>query len=822
MRTRNSKLINFILEFSQIVLVFLGVYSALMCSGTSLGLTYDRRLLALIMIGASVLFYGLFTVLETFHNGKFYGILGITLFYVVLGIRFMGALKKGFVTIVNSFLKEFMNYTGSSLSLLSYNDSETASVNFCTSLILILVGVYLIAVISAFFYRRRRSVVFIVGTVPFVLLPLFVGKLGYFSNLFTYLIVAIAVVGTRHLRTDATDRRMRQKLSIILMLVGLAAGAVSYAYMPPSRYDGGKKRITQMKNSMLALVSWDAEDVWSWVKAYFNEDAIDYGKVGKKDQLVYSGETMLKISGDLNAEHGLYLKSYTGDTYEKNKWTSLRKNDEYKQELAALEAEGLSPDNWHIRLRNELGDSETSGVDNIWYAGTLTIRNIAFGYGNYLIPYEPSSGYKAEDNGRSTIEIPGIHYAIEYYTVYPQVMKRDFYKQDYSLANALFWDSNKTERQKTTEFVRKYYLQVPDSVNTVCNEFKAYLEENGDLEAKYKSGSADEADLVRAVKQYIMSDTTYTLAPGRTPSGKETVEYFLRENKKGYCTYYATAAAVLLRSVGVPTRYVEGMYVKPNELAQGAKGKEVSVPDNDAHAWIEVYTEKYGFVPVEVTPGQGEQDEDTSIDPPTDDNKDNANQNNNNNSDSSTATEKPETATPTPTVTETPEESMTFDDIDGNEDEPEEEAAQAGQSTGKKVIYRILEILAVLIVIIAALEVQRRLRQHLFLRNQKNVKPKRRIRMIYHRLLPVFIGRGVLFRGQTMAGYTADIAGAMQIPEEDIKEFVELLYHARFGPDSITKEQTERFFETYTQIRQKAYGDAKIIKKLYYMYIMAL
>ena len=819
MRTRNSKLINFILEFSQIALVFLGVYSALMCSVTSLGLTYDRRLFALIMMGASVLFYGLFTVLETFHNGKLYGLIGITLFYVVLGIRFMGALKKGFVTIANSFLKEFMNYTGSSLTLLSYKDSETASVNFCTSLILILLGVYLIAVISAFFYRRRRSAVFIAGTIPFVLLPLLVGKLGYFSNLFTYLIVAVAVIGTRHLRTDATDRRMRQKLSLILVLVGLIAGVVSYAYMPPSRYDGGKKRITQMKNSMLALASWEPGDVWSWVKAYFNDDAIDYGKVGKKDQLVYSGETMLKISGDINTEYGLYLKSYTGDTYEKNKWSSLRKNEEYKQELAVLEAEGLSPDNWHITLRNQLGDSETSGVDNVWNTGTLTIRNLAFGYGNYLVPYEPGSGFKSEDNGRSTIEIPGIHYAVEYYTVYSQVMKRDFYKQNYSMANALFWDSNKEQRQKMTDFVNKYYLQVPDSVSAVCEEFKAYLKNNGDLETKYKAGSADAADMVRAVKQYIMADTSYTLSPGRTPSGKETVEYFLKENKKGYCTYYATTAAVLLRSVGVPTRYVEGMYVPKEQLAQIAENNEVSVPDKDAHAWIEVYTDYYGFVPVEVTPGQGEQDEDTSAG--------SSDQGNNSGSDAgtdsggNTTSEEPETATPTPTVTETPEESMTFDDIDGNEEEAEN-GAQSEQSGSRKVLYRILEIAGILIVIAAILELQRRLRRHLFLKNQENAKPKRRIRMIYHRLLPVLIGRGVLFRGQSMAVYTADIARAMRIPEADLEEFVQLLYYAGYGPDDITKEQADTFFDTYQKIRQKAYADANIIKKLYYMYIMAL
>ena len=50
------------------MLVFLGVYSALMCMATSLELTFNRGIFFLIMLIASVLFYGLFSVLETFLN----------------------------------------------------------------------------------------------------------------------------------------------------------------------------------------------------------------------------------------------------------------------------------------------------------------------------------------------------------------------------------------------------------------------------------------------------------------------------------------------------------------------------------------------------------------------------------------------------------------------------------------------------------------------------------------------------------------------------------------------------------------------------------
>ena len=92
------------------MLVFLGVYSALMCTASSLDMIYDGKLCLLLLFAASIVFYGLFTVLETFHKGKLYGLIGITMFFLALVIRFKGALLKGIVSAANSFLKEFMNY----------------------------------------------------------------------------------------------------------------------------------------------------------------------------------------------------------------------------------------------------------------------------------------------------------------------------------------------------------------------------------------------------------------------------------------------------------------------------------------------------------------------------------------------------------------------------------------------------------------------------------------------------------------------------------------------------------------------------------------
>lgn len=822
MRTRNNKLINFILEFSQIMLVFLGVYSALMCSATSLELIYDNTLVIVMMFAASIIFYGLFTVLETFRKGKLYGIIGITLFFAVIAFRFMGALQKGFVNIANSFLKEFMNYTGTNLTLLSYTDIDGASIKFCTNLLLILLGVYLTAIISAFFYRRRRSVVFLAGTIPFVVLPLVVGRVGYYSNFFTYLVVAITIVGTRHLRTDATDRRMRQKLAIILMLTCLVCGGIFYAFIPPQRYENNVEKLTQAKNSLVALTSWEGEDVLTWLKAYFNGDAISYGKIGKKSEVTYTGETMLKLSGDVNSNYGLYLKGYVGDVYENNRWSSRKSDEDFKKDWKTLDDIGVTLENWHTQLRNELGDQETSGEDDIWKTGVLRVRNIAFGYGNYLVPCLPTGAYKSLENGRSTIDEPGIDYAVEYYLKYPAILRSDMLKGNYRMANGIFWGNNEAERELLKEFAEKYYLQVPESLNGVCVEFEQYLKEQNNLLERFQKGTASKSDIIQAVKTYITRDTSYSLSPGKTPSDRDSVEYFLKESKKGYCIYYATTAAMLLRSVGIPTRYVEGMYVSKEELKDCAPNEEIKVPDEDAHAWIEVFDEKYGFVTVEVTPGRGEEDMQNS-DSTNEKDKDDNNQTTEPSQENpvSEPEEQPQTVTPTPAVTQEPEESMVFDDIEGNE-EASEDAGNDEKTQNSGILSTILKIGILVILIVAAIEIQRRIRKHLFQKNMRTKKAKRRIRMVYLHLLPVWMRYSIAYRGQSMGELTREIVSAMELPEEDIAVFVELLFHARFGPDTISEEQLQEFDRIYQEIRKKAYDDAKLIRKLYYMYIMVL
>jgi transglutaminase-like putative cysteine protease len=79
---------------------------------------------------------------------------------------------------------------------------------------------------------------------------------------------------------------------------------------------------------------------------------------------------------------------------------------------------------------------------------------------------------------------------------------------------------------------------------------------------------------------------------------RDPVDDFLFGRKSGHCEYFASAAALLLRSVGVPTRYVNGFLGGE----WNAVGHHVTVRQNRAHAWVEAYLGELGWMRVDATP----------------------------------------------------------------------------------------------------------------------------------------------------------------------------------------------------------------------------
>jgi transglutaminase-like putative cysteine protease len=98
--------------------------------------------------------------------------------------------------------------------------------------------------------------------------------------------------------------------------------------------------------------------------------------------------------------------------------------------------------------------------------------------------------------------------------------------------------------------------------------------------------------LERFLRQY-----PYSLDVSLPPPGTDPVDFFLFELQTGYCDYYASAMAVMARSLGLPARVASGF------LAQPADDRGVqTIYQINAHSWAEIYFAGYGWIEFEPTP----------------------------------------------------------------------------------------------------------------------------------------------------------------------------------------------------------------------------
>jgi protein-glutamine gamma-glutamyltransferase len=101
----------------------------------------------------------------------------------------------------------------------------------------------------------------------------------------------------------------------------------------------------------------------------------------------------------------------------------------------------------------------------------------------------------------------------------------------------------------------------------------------------------------QAVADYLQEHYSYTTDLPEVDRDRP-IESFLLGTRRGHCEYFATAAALLLRAEGVPTRLVNGFLGG----SWNGVGGYLAVRQGDAHSWIEVFVPNFGWTPVDPTP----------------------------------------------------------------------------------------------------------------------------------------------------------------------------------------------------------------------------
>lgn len=122
------------------------------------------------------------------------------------------------------------------------------------------------------------------------------------------------------------------------------------------------------------------------------------------------------------------------------------------------------------------------------------------------------------------------------------------------------------------------------------------------------SGS-DAYSRAKAIETFLKTNYRYRLdVPAVPKSADDFADAFLFESKEGYCDYFSTSMVVMLRSIGIPARWVKGF--SPGDVTdRGGTGggdgamMQVTVRNSDAHSWVEAYIPGSGWATFDPTPG---------------------------------------------------------------------------------------------------------------------------------------------------------------------------------------------------------------------------
>lgn len=333
-----------------------------------------------------------------------------------------------------------------------------------------------------------------------------------------------------------------------------------------------------LQTGTMQALSQNAKDTlhhWRYEKV---EELLPEGGLSEPVTKTESTDTLLSVTAD--TAQTLYLRGFVGDSYENGVWSALDAETaaEEKDLFYWLHQSGFYPQSQLATAARLMGN---------YQSGSVSVQNLT---GCSLYRYEPCTilperaGLAKNRIQPSAVETSGLRGERRYsyetvsdaQTLLPELL--DFLQNDTS-------DSVKSYLQMESayrEFVYSYALTVPA-------EFRAQL--GAVLDQCCESyGPADSLTKEQA-------QTAALAFLERCFDGSGDIALPLADTADGTTYQYATVAALALRYYGIPARYVEGYTVK------AAEKEPVNVDASAAGAWVEVYQDGVGWLPLALTPG---------------------------------------------------------------------------------------------------------------------------------------------------------------------------------------------------------------------------
>lgn len=546
----------------------------------------------LVSLGCAMLYYRL--LVENL------GYLFLFISFAFLVFTFRDYINSGFYAVVNITVDDAAQYFNVDIQKLY---QERIGNRYVTvTFVALFIGIVLDILLNVYISRRMQYVTAIVIIMSLNLIPLYLTEepdLLYEIMMLAGISMAIVFKAGRHYSPQVSVKRSSARFQVqgkkkkeiayvydvkamlqagvLAVMLAVIGTTVASSFRPKETFNVGYTGNKYKDLTMAAMSTLLVDGFEGLYHRTGTNGGVGGGKLGDVSTVYLDNQTDLIVKMAPYTSDRIYLKSFTGVRYNPyaNEWTPISEIKDY--EGMQMDAEAKTLQEGYEENRSESAKA------------TMEIQCV--GVNSRL--YQP------------------------YYTADAETV-RNGYKITYYPRE----EGNRTAVTYNSRAYNDSDLYVPEENLEAVSKIAGKLGTIGRTE-----------DVIAKLQQYYEENYPYTIRPGKTPRNKDFVNYFLEENKKGYCSYFASAAVLIFRYMGIPARYVEGYAIDYNqilggELVEGANYEDyydgyseigktayvsVDVTDADAHAWVEVYDPVIGWYPVEVTPSSTEEEDITSF-----------------------------------------------------------------------------------------------------------------------------------------------------------------------------------------------------------------
>ena len=556
--------------------------------------SYDIQHNKLLVVSAIIIFVLFYSFM--YKNLKYlkYTLLGSMGIYGGTFLIFYEDIKKGFMATWNIVAEGISK--NSKINLINF-DLSIKNTELCISIFLLFVSYIICWMICYSIICKPNFILLLIFTVPILDIGLYFDNMPSYLSFTLLVITWVSVLGMKTMKNKVRlkkskgefknkrkkhtyiikgkSRAITSNVGIILGIITSIIFATTFLIYPPDSYEAteGMEKSGAYIQKLLKEVTF--EEFMDGLMG-IGHGGVNGGQLGTIDKIKYNNETALEVTTPYFGKD-IYLKGYIGCEYTGNSWDQLSDEMYYKY---FTNFNGVDGFNINALMISELDNTkEGENLEN--YRANISVRNVNANKKYLYVPYNlnqsdyhDTSGMTIQNQKESYEWSYDINkYSLSYYPGFSNIekaqeaakyigAKRNSYDaRDYGIYNDFNFE------KEYRDFAYEAYTKLPEgSLDEIKKKYSGRYNETKDIQAC----------IIEAISA-INDGTTYDLAPGKLPQGKDFVEYFLYENKKGYCTHFASAATVILRAMGVPTRYVEGYVIRSNDAENATSTKNGTV-----------------------------------------------------------------------------------------------------------------------------------------------------------------------------------------------------------------------------------------------------